>query len=137
MKTNTQNIKLVGKVTYGNGLGRHLGFPTANVEPSTAVPHLEDGVWAGYAIVEGHRYPTVVNVGFSPSVVEHGGRRIEAHIVGFEGDLYGREVALELHYHLRPERKFPSREALVEQIAADKEEALRRLTDEENLSNNQ
>ena len=57
--------------------------------------------------------------------------------MGFEGDLYGREVALELHYHLRPELKFPSREALVEQIAADKEEALRRLTELENISNNQ
>ncbi len=127
MKTNAQNIKLVGRVTYGNGLGRHLGFPTANVEPSAEMPPIEDGVWAGYAFVEGKCYPAVINIGFSPSVVAHGGRRIEAHLVGFEGNIYGREVVLELRHHLREERKFPSREALVEQIGADKEEALRRL----------
>ena len=123
-KTNHQSIKIVGRVTYGNGLGQKLGFPTANVEPSEPMPEVADGVWAGIAEVEGGRYKSVINIGYSPSVVECGERRIEAHIVGFEGDIYGKMVTLILLHHLREERKFASRDALVEQIRHDRDEAI-------------
>lgn len=123
-KTNRQNIKIVGRVTYGNGLGQKLGFPTANIEPSHPLPKVADGVWAGFAEVEGKPYESVINIGYSPSVVENGARRIEAHIVGFEGNLYGQEITLYLVYHLREERKFGSREELVAQIERDRNKAL-------------
>ncbi len=129
-KTNRQNIKIVGRVTYGNGLGQRLGFPTANVEPSEVVPDLADGVWAGVAEVKGRAYKSVINIGYSPSVVERGERRIEAHIMGFEGDLYHSEVSLTLLYHLRQERKFASREELVAQIRHDRDEAIALLEKE-------
>jgi riboflavin kinase/FMN adenylyltransferase len=75
----------------------------------------------------------VVNIGRSPSVVENGERRVEAHLVDFEGDIYNQEITLRLLFHLREERKFPSREALVEQIARDKQEAVALLTDAKNI----
>lgn len=131
MKTNRQNIKIVGYVTYGNGLGKGFGFPTANILPSEEYPEAEDGVWAGVCEIGGSRYKSVINIGYSPSVVEHGTRRIEAHIIDFEGDLYDKEITLTLLYHLRPERKFPSREELIAQIANDKEESLRLLSNEQ------
>ena len=111
-------------MTYGNGLGQRLGFPTANIEPSHPLPKVEDGVWAGFAEVEGKGYESVINIGYSPSVVENGDRRIEAHIMGFEGDIYGKEITLTLVYHLREERKFGSREELVAQIERDRNKAL-------------
>ena len=88
------------------------------------MPEVADGVWAGFAEVGGTTYKSVINIGYSPSVVERGERRIEAHIVDFEGDLYGKTVTLNLLYHLREERKFASREALVERIRHDCDEAI-------------
>ena len=118
-------------MTYGNGLGQKLGFPTANLLPSEPLANVEDGVWAGCAEVDDKEYGCVVNIGFSPSVVEGGSRRIEAHIMGFEGDLYNREITITLHYHLREERKFSSREELVEQITRDRDQALALLTEKQ------
>lgn len=118
-------------MTYGNGLGRGFGFPTANIAPQEPLPSMEDGVWAGVCEIGGSRYRSVINIGYSPSVVEGGARRIEAHIIGFEGDLYNREIALTLLYHLRPERKFPSREELIAQIARDREEAIALLSEKQ------
>lgn len=130
MKTNRQTIKIVGRVIYGNGLGHRLGFPTANIEPYAPLEGVEDGVWAGRAEVEGESLLTVVNIGRSPSVVAEGGRRVEAHIIDFDGSLYDKELTVTLLHHLREERKFPSREALVEQITRDKAQAIELLTKE-------
>ncbi len=124
VKTNPQSIKIVGRVTYGNGLGRLLGFPTANIDPCEPLVGVSDGVWAGSVRVAEREYVAVVNVGYSPSVVEGGAHRVEAHIVGFEGDLYGATLTLNLCHHLRSERRFASREALVEQIGRDRDEAV-------------
>ncbi len=117
-------------MTYGNGLGRGFGFPTANIVPNQPYSEVADGVWAGVCEVDGSQYRSVINIGYSPSVVENGARRIEAHIVGFEGDLYNHEVTITLLYQLRPEYKFPSREELVAQIKRDREEALSLLDNE-------
>lgn len=119
MKTNTLNIKLVGEVTYGNGLGRTLGFPTANLRSADTPCDIEGGVYVAIATVDGATHPAVVNIGCSPSVVENGVVRIEAHLLDFEGDLYGHTLELELLHFLRPEQKFASREALCGQIAHD------------------
>jgi riboflavin kinase/FMN adenylyltransferase len=128
LKTNHQTIKIVGKVTYGNGLGHKLGFPTANIEPQAPLEGVAEGVWAGYATVGSEDYMAVVNIGRSPSVVESGRLRVEVHIIGFEGNLYNKELSISLLEHLRPEQKFPSKEALVEQIARDKAQAIALLT---------
>ncbi len=108
-----------------------MGFPTANILPDSPLPsNLTDGVWAGIVDVAGRSYKSVANIGFSPSVTEGGAHRIEAHIIGFEGNLYGSPISLTLLYHLRGEQRFPSREALCAQIALDRERALQLLEGE-------
>ena len=118
---------MVGEVIYGNGLGRTLGFPTANLRATDAISEVESGVWAAIATVDGTKHPAVVNIGRSPSVVENGEVRIEAHLLDFEGDLYGRTLAVELRQFIRPEHKFTSTEALCAQITLDCESARKAL----------
>jgi riboflavin kinase/FMN adenylyltransferase len=114
-----------GKVIEGDRRGRTIGFPTANLVPENEI--LPDtGVYAGeLRILDGgevdrnERYPAVVNVGLRPTFYEKGELVAEAHLLNFEGDLYGRPVELNFRYRLRPERKFPDVEALRTQIAVD------------------
>lgn len=120
MKSNPLNIKIIGRVIYGNGLGHRIGFPTANLSAEDCdLGSVANGVYASRATVGGVCYPSIVNIGFSPSVVEGGCRRVEVHIIGFDADIYGQTIAVELVEFLRPECKFPSREALVDQIRKD------------------
>lgn len=116
---------VAGEVTMGDRLGRTFGFPTANLEVTgLALPPA--GVYAGYAMWGGCRVPAAVNLGRRPTVDgSPGPLRLEAHLPGFEGDLYGRRVELDLHRYLRAEQRFPSREALVARIAADVAEVRR------------
>lgn len=109
-----------GCVVRGNGLGHGFGFPTANIEPLVE-PTSPDGVYMAEIVVDDVRHGAVVNIGRSPSVVLAGRRRVEAHILDFRGDIYGRRVELRLLKFLRSERKFSSREELVAQIAADRD----------------
>ena len=105
-----------GTVVAGDARGGTLGFPTANLaaDPRLLVP--SHGIYAGFA--EGHR--AAVSIGVNP---QYGGqeRRIEAFLLEFEGDLYGRRLVIELWKRLRDERAFPSEQELVEQIARDVE----------------
>jgi riboflavin kinase/FMN adenylyltransferase len=108
--------ELDGRVVAGDARGGTLGFPTANLatEPRLLVP--ANGIYAGSA--EGHR--AAVSIGVNP---QYGGqeRKIEAFLLDFEGDLYGRRLIVELWRRLRDERAFPSEAELVEQIARDVE----------------
>lgn len=118
---------VVGEVVAGDRLGRALGFPTANlaVPPGLALPG--DGVYVCKAYPEGEReYGGVVAVGTRPSV--DGTRRtVEAHLLGYSGDLYGRRLRVELLARVRGIVRFASLDALKAQIARDVEEARRRL----------
>lgn len=120
LKSNRLNIKIIGRVIYGNGLGHRIGFPTANLSAEGCdLGAVANGVYAGFAVVGGVRHRAIVNIGFSPSVIEGGARRIEAHILDFDADLYGQTIEVELAQFIRPEQKFPSREALTAQIGHD------------------
>ena len=103
-----------GTVVAGDARGGTLGFPTANlaVDPELLVPAF--GIYAGAAA--GHR--AAVSIGTNP---HYGGRerRVEAFLLDFEDDLYGRRLLVELWQRLRDERAFESEAALVEQIALD------------------
>jgi riboflavin kinase/FMN adenylyltransferase len=109
-----------GIVVAGDARGGTLGFPTANlrVDPLLLVP--AHGIYAGAA--EGRR--AAISIGTNP---HYGGeeRRVEAHLLDFEGDLYGRRLVLELWRRLRDEAAFESEEALVAQIARDVDETRR------------
>ena len=122
---------LSGLVVRGEGRGKTLGFPTANldVENQQLPPN---GVYAIQAQVRGFSYQGVANIGVRPTVeVENAPRTIEVHLLDFQGDLYGEEIALELVIYLREEKKFPSLEALRTQIQLDVEKARGRVKSEE------
>lgn len=109
-----------GVVVRGDRMGRKLGFPTINLQAENElVP--ADGVYAGS--VQLASFPTpfecAVNVGTRPTVYEHHGRVVEAHILDFDADVYGDRAALAFHKRLREERTFPSVVDLAAQIGRD------------------
>jgi riboflavin kinase / FMN adenylyltransferase len=106
-----------GTVTSGAGRGRTLGFPTANVAPDgdLLIPR---GVYGCLAHVEGFLHPSVVNIGVRPTFAETT-LAIEAYLLDFTGDLYGRRMRLDFVLRLREEMRFPSVEDLKAQIARD------------------
>ncbi|MCB1126442.1 MAG: riboflavin biosynthesis protein RibF [Verrucomicrobiae bacterium] len=110
---------LKGTVERGEGLGRRIGVPTANVAAGGMVlPPL--GVYAAWAAWEDHRVPAAVNIGRRPTVAgAEAPVRVEAHLVGIEADLYGRPLELEFLRQLRPEQRFESLAALTSQIHRD------------------
>ena len=109
-----------GEVVPGAGRGKRLGIPTANlaVWEERAVPG--PGVYACLAEIGTARWQAVTNVGVRPTFEEGSTASVvEAHLLDFSGDLYGREVRLAFVERLRDERKFPGPEALLEQIQRD------------------
>jgi riboflavin kinase / FMN adenylyltransferase len=105
-----------GPVVSGDARGGTLGFPTANLRVDAPLLVPANGIYAGRA--EGHR--AAVSIGTNP---HYGGRerRVEAFLLDFEGDLYGRRLIVQLWRRLRDERAFPSERELIEQIARDVE----------------
>lgn len=116
-----------GRVVRGDGRGRGMGFPTANLEihyPYKAM--VEYGVYAGKAKIEGKEYRAISNIGKTPTFPGQS-QKIEVHILDQELDLYGAWMEFELHFHVRPEKKFFSIEALQTQITRDIAESRIRL----------
>lgn len=113
---------VVGEVVHGDYRGRLLGFPTANlkVRAERIVP--PDGVYAGYAWVGEERYGAVMNVGVRPTFGDHE-RLLEAHLLDFDGDLYGTDLMVEFVERLRAEVKFDSAQKLMAQMHEDKAQA--------------
>ncbi len=114
-----------GTVVGGKQLGRTIGFPTANISPEIADRQLlpPDGAYAADIAIDGdsttHR--AMVNIGLRPTV-DHTAppaRTIEAHILDFDADIYGRHTILTFRRRLRPERRFNSLDALRAQLALD------------------
>jgi riboflavin kinase/FMN adenylyltransferase len=108
---------IAGSVTAGAGRGRTLGFPTANIEAERPVL-VARGVYRGRIHVDGQQHSTVVNVGVRPTFGETM-LAVEAHLIDFKGDLYGRRVRLDFLERLRDEMRFPSVEELKAQVARD------------------
>ena len=118
-------MTLSGTVVRGEGLGRKLGFATANLRLDGGLTPPAKGVWA--VMVEGESLPArraVCNIGFRPSVTSAGVLAVEVHIPSFSGDLYGKRLKLTFIRKLRDEKKFSSLEELKAQIARDVAERL-------------
>lgn len=113
-----RNYTISGVISRGKQLGRTLGFPTANLSwpKHKALP--PRGVYAAYAWIEGERYGAALNIGKHPTAPE-GEPTLEAHLLDFNGDVYGKHMRLELVKFLRGEVKFESLDALKAQIAQD------------------
>ena len=117
---------LRGEVVMGDKRGRTIGFPTANVvaDPALVVP--ARGVYAGFVRVGKDTYAACTNIGVAPTF-ERRESRVEAYLLGFEGDLYGREVDVSFLQRIREEKRFSGVEELKTQILRDIE-AARRIT---------
>lgn len=115
--------RLRGLVGVGQRRGRTLGFPTANLEqPATLVPG--DGVYAVRAQTATGTWPAAANIGPNPTFGEQA-RKVEVHLIGFAGDLYGQELAIDFVARLRDTRPFAGVTQLVEQLRQDVAEARR------------
>jgi riboflavin kinase / FMN adenylyltransferase len=119
---------LRGEVVMGDKRGRTIGFPTANVlaDPALVVP--ARGVYAGFVRVGKDTYAACTNIGVAPTF-ERRESRVEAYLLGFEGDLYGREVDVSFLQRIREEKRFSGVEELKTQISRDVE-AARRITND-------
>jgi riboflavin kinase/FMN adenylyltransferase len=113
-------FKLPGVVQEGAGRGKELGIPTANLKIGEERAYPAVGVYACMAEVDGEQKQAVTNIGFRPTFEDElPGPVIEAHILDFDGELYGQEVKLEFIDRLRDEMRFSGPEALLEQIELD------------------
>ena len=111
-----------GTVEHGDQRGRELGFPTANLHLGR--DRIRDGVWAGRVRVGHSResYISAVSIGRRPTFYRRDGERLlEAYLLDFTGNLYGRTIRVELHELLRPQRRFRELSGLVDQLAVDVE----------------
>jgi len=114
------NYGLHGPVVHGDSRGRDLGFPTANIDypPEKILP--SNGVYACRAWVDGQRYEAAINVGFRPQFHDAADAPlVEAYLLDFDRQIYGRDVRLEFIARLRDEQKFGSVPTMVEQIHRD------------------
>ena len=117
-------MQITGVVAAGKRIGRTLGFPTANILPDEgcALPS-QIGVYAALlTLADGRALPCVLNKGRHPTLPE-GAATVEAFVLDFTGDLYGQRVRVDFLAFLRPETRFPDKEALRAQIARDTENA--------------
>jgi riboflavin kinase/FMN adenylyltransferase len=107
-----------GTVTPGDGRGRTLGFPTANlVTENELLP--PNGVYATTVRLDGVIYPSVTNIGVRPTFGDEGRTVVETHLLGVDMDLYGRSIGLGFVQRVRDERRFDSVDQLTAQIASD------------------
>lgn len=124
--------QVTGQVVAGAQRGRSIGFPTANLAVPEGRLLPANGVYATWAhldddpVMRGRRLPSVTNIGVRPSF-DNGQRTVEAHLLDFEGDLYGRPLTLQFAARLRPEQRFPNIDALIAQISQDAAAARRLL----------
>jgi len=116
---------IAGRVLEGDRIGQQLGFPTANLNVTgLALP--PNGVYAAHATVCCETHRAVLNIGHRPTLQNPTPQlRVEVHLFDFTGQIYGEEMEVTFAARLRDEKKFPSIEALREQIARDITEARR------------
>lgn len=111
-------FRLHGRVVRGDRRGVELGFPTANLDTEAEQALPADGVYTSRAYIDAQAYPSMTNIGIHPTF--GGDRRlVEVYLMDYEGDLYGRELAVDIIERLRGEIKFDNPEELKKQIAED------------------
>ncbi|NTW48266.1 MAG: bifunctional riboflavin kinase/FAD synthetase [Chlorobiales bacterium] len=113
---------LTGNVIKGDRLGHQIGFPTANLEiqsPHKLIP--KSGVYVADVLIDGVCYRSMMNIGYRPTVNDDHQLSIEAHILKFDGDLYGRQLRFAMLSRIRDEKKFSNIDALKAQLERDKQ----------------
>lgn len=108
-----------GEVVHGDARGRELGFPTANLGGALEGFVPADGVYSGWVVIDGVRREAAISVGNNPTFTPNEQSRVEAFILDFEGDLYGKAMEVQFAHRLRGTVAFESLEALIEQMHDD------------------
>ena len=118
------HFEVRGVVVHGDERGRTIGFPTANIEVASQVCRPADGVYAGVLTrADGSEHVCAINLGRRPTFFEHADHSLlEAHLLDFDGDLYGQSVRVSFSNFLRGERKFENIDALKMQLKLDVEQ---------------
>ena len=120
-----RHYQIKGTVVDGEKRGRTIGFPTANISPSSFYLLPRKGVYAVRVFTRGQWYNGILNLGYKPTFHRDLPEpTIEVHLIDFHQDIYGETVTLEWHTRIRDERKFHSIDDLVKQIQRDKEEVI-------------
>jgi riboflavin kinase/FMN adenylyltransferase len=114
---------LHGVVEHGDNRGEALGFPTANLSVAKEQALPAEGVYAGATFLEGAWWPAAISVGTRPQFYEDGELLVEVHVVGFDGQLYGRALDVVFLARLRDQTTFPGVDELVAQIGLDVEKS--------------
>ena len=115
-----RNFTLRGTVIHGDGRGKELGFPTANLKILDELIKPKPGVYLATAkVISKNRYHCLINIGYRPTFGDKQELSIEAHLLDFSGNLYNTELELEFIDKIRDEKKFSSKEELIKQIKED------------------
>ena len=130
-----RTFSITGIVTEGDRRGRELGFPTANITPDPHGALPADGIYASFVDTPQGRYLAATNVGIRPTF-SGGPRLIEAYLLDFDGDLYGRPITVEFVERLREEERFDNVDALIVQMNIDVRDTRRILGATRNKSGN-
>ncbi len=128
--TKAQPHTISGKVIHGDHYGRKIGFPTANIDRKEYLRkkmNITFGIWAGVGILHISKYkfqtlPAAIVIG---PLDKSGRPKLEAHLIGFTGNIYGRKMTIALHKYIRPFRIYTNEENLKKQISLDIEKVKR------------
>lgn len=118
---NTLPLTLTGAVLHGQKLGTKIDMPTANILPDRDVSGLPKGVYYSLVTIDGKAYKGITNLGTKPTVKADSEINVETFLYDYEGDLYGKTIAVELLEFRRPEMKFDSFEDLSKEMHKDLE----------------
>lgn len=121
-----RHYQITGKVLHGHKIGRGIGYPTANIDfDNYYLPRL--GVYYVKIFVNDSWYHAMANIGHNPTINFSEARRLEIFILDFDEDIYDKKVVIDFMHYMRPEYRFPSKDALIRQLKKD-EQMVRSLT---------
>ncbi|NBJ15584.1 MAG: bifunctional riboflavin kinase/FAD synthetase [Dehalobacter sp. 4CP] len=118
---------IIGTVVHGDGRGRDIGFPTANIETHEDLLIPKNGVYAVTAKIDGRIYGGIMNIGIVPTFKTGQEKTIEIHFFDFHGDLYRKDLFIDIQVRLRAEKKFSGVKEITEQLGKDMEAAKQKL----------
>ncbi|WP_286885821.1 riboflavin kinase [Aneurinibacillus sp. UBA3580] len=118
MESNAEkNRYIAGKVIHGEGRGKKIGFPTANIDFTDW--HYQTGVYGVRVYVNDACYYGVMNIGVKPTFHKNASKNVEIHIIKFNENIYGKQIEVEVIFKVRDEQKFNSVHELIRQIKKD------------------
>ncbi len=119
-----RSFTIHGKVISGRKRGRHLGYPTANIDYDGYILP-KKGVYHTQSFFNDRKYDSLTNIGHNPTFDDEG-IMLETHVMEFDGDLYDKHMTVQFERYIRKEKRFKSKEALIRQIDRDKEQIVSR-----------